>query len=1051
MKSLSHSIRNLALVSGIMLAGASHGAAVFDPTQQPYGQLPPLGLTGFNLSTGTQRAFQGWFDANTWYGDLVAYPIDATGQTDTANRVWNVAKVFDTKQACGNGSTTDPAGSSLTYYDTGRKIVTRNGTNNVPFRWAATPSSTTLSAAQQASIGDATNGPKILNFVRGDRINEKYQEQLAGDPTLPDGSPNPNYYLYTCGISTGIFRTRSSLMGDVIHSRPIYVASPPADYIFDSYQTFKSSNASRAPRVYIGANDGMLHAFDASNGAEVWAYIPSTLIANLNDLSVTPYTHTYFLDGGTTVGDVNFGTTGAPDWRTVLVGGLGAGGKTLFALDITDPSPATETLAAAKILWEITPSSTGFGDLGNTYGDPVIARLNTGQWAVIAGNGYNGTSTGHAVLYIIDIKTGALIKSLDTGSGSAASPNGLSPATAVDTNFDIMVDRVYAGDIDGNLWKFDISAAAATSWTAPASAFYSTSLSIVGAPDVAAHPNGGYLVYFATGRLFNSADATNATVQNYAYGIWDGAPVANTATLSQTLTEVAYAGLIRTRVSSALPIVWSSSTVTPHKGWRTALPAGERVLGNGFVRDGRYQFTSVNPTITNASPPNGENWLVELDYLTGGVGSKLIFDLNSDKLLNDGDRVSNGDGTSTPNGTGIPVAIFQGSGLLSQPVLAILSPTLSTTLFNNNPFFDPAGVPPPPGTTTIDPGVAGGHFDVDIYYGATTSHTHEYDDKFDVTGVNFLNASDAAKNISNAIASTTTQFKILIANQKMSPAVRFSFGGNPYADVTTLETTAGLTVASLPTYTRATVNTLKYNMPKDAFTSKDWSGTGDVRAGLVPTQTGCVHGAAPGTVGPAPNLLYRNGALVWQLIKDTTPDSALQLADAAGDPKYGYRLKDAQRSTYLLAEWSTFWHHPNGKCLGTAGWTATPPLDTSASGSASPRAAGSADPPWGDLGSVVSTTVSSAADPACSGCTIRTTTTVYSTGAQVILTEYLDKKGKVTSSTTTLVPPPSGSGSGSPTPGVTQSLTASNVVTGYQQSRNSGKLGRVTWHELFGQ
>jgi len=1045
MKTLNPVLNALALALGLSIAGASHGAAIFDPAKQPYGQLPPLALTGFNLSSGTQKAFQVWFDGNTWSGDVVAYPVGTDGKTDVSARLWSASVVFQSKQACGNGTTTDQPSATTNWYDAVRKIVTRSSTGaNKPFRWAS------ISAAQQTSIGDATTGPKILNYVRGDRVNEKLNTVMDGTGTIVE---------YQCGISSGTLRARNSILGDFIHSKSVYVAAPPADYQFDSYQTFKTNNASRAPRLYAGGNDGMLHAFNADTGEEVWAYIPSLLISKLKNLATDPYTHNYFIDGGLTAGDVNFGTTAAPDWRTVLIGGLGAGGKGLYALDATSPDATNETFAAAKILWEITPATSGFNDLGDTYGDPIIVRLNTGQWAAIVGNGYNNTASGRAWLYIIDIKTGALIKALDTGSGSTTSPNGLSSPVAIDTNFDGKVDRVYAGDIDGNLWKFDISDSNAGNWTAPTTPLIATGKSIVGAPDVAAHPISGYIVYFATGRLFTAADGSDSTVANHAYGIWDGAPAANTALLDQTLTEKAY-GSIRVRVSSGLPVNWSDAsdpTNKPlHRGWRTALPPGERVMGAGFVRDARYHFSAVNPVIVNTTPPNGENWLNELDYLTGGVGDKLIFDLNSDSLLTDADRVQDAGGAPIAGPTGIAVAVFQGAGLLSQPVLAILSAQLSTTIFNDNPYFSPAEQPSDPPPPSTDPGVAGGHFDVDIYNAAgKISHTHEYDDKFDVTGVNFLAASDPVKNISTVITSTTTKFKILIAHQKMSPAVKFSYGGLPYQKIVDMTeyTTAGLSMASLPAFDRTTIKTLKYNMPKNAFEVNDWASTGDLRVGLMPTQTGCVNGGTTGTVGPAPSLLNRNGALLFQLVKDTTPDSAIQLADAAGDPKYGYRVKNTERATYLLAEWSTFWHHPNGNCLGSPGWVKDPPQDTSVS-TAAPNtpAAGSQDPPRDELGSVVSTTTTTVADPNVPGGKIRTTITTYSTGAQVIVEEYLDNKGKVTKTIVTTVPPPGGvPGGGGAGGGVSQSLSAPNTVTGYQQTRNSGKLGRVSWHELFSQ
>lgn len=1017
------------LIAITAAAGNATAATPFNPALQPFGQLPRLGLTGFNLSTGTQKAFQSAFDPNGWNGDLVAYPISALGRTELTTRLWRASAVFESKQACYGSS----VAGTTTYYSTDRKIGTLNGASKVAFRWA------NLSGTQQTAIGSATAGPKILDFVRGDRSNEKYAAVLAGDGTVQT----------ECGVklpATGIFRARENIMGDIIHGQPVFVGAPPADYIFDSYQSFKSTNASRAGRVYVGGNDGMVHAFDATTGDEIWAYVPSFLIPKLKDLTVDPYIHSYFVDAASTVGDVNFGTTASPDWRTVMVGGVGAGGKGLYALDVTVPTAADDAGAAAKILWEITPATTGFSALGDTYAEPVIVRLNTGQWAAVVGNGYNNGDTGTAVLYIIDIKTGALIKALNTGSGSVGSPNGLSSPVALDSNFDGLSDQVYAGDIDGNLWKFDISSTSTSSWSVPTTPLFAAGAPILGRPDIAAHPLNGYLVYFSTGRLFTTLDAANATVQNYAYSIWDGAPATNTALLNQTLTEAVY-GINRVRVSSGLPINWDNNLRTLHRGWRTAFAPGESAISGGFVRDARYHILATNPTTVNTPPPKGENWLMELDYLTGGVGDKLIFDLSGDSLLTDADRVGAGTGPTT-----IPVGVFEAKGLLSPPVLGVLSAKLSTTLFNDNPFYGSGDVPAIPTPPSLDVGVSGGHFDVDLYYGPTFDyHTHEYDDKYDVTGVNFLNASDPGKNVSNAYGTNaftaTTPFKILIANQRLSPAVKFSFGGNPYVPVYDLVTSVGLTMATQPTFTVATVSTLKYNMPKNAFEAKDW-GTGEIRSGLVPTQTRCVKGQAPGVLGP--NGEYRNGALVFQLVRADTPDSAVQLAKGT-DQRFGYRLNDASRTTYLLAEWSTFWHHPNGFCMGTPGWTQTPPLDTSPSrANRVTPAAGSQDPPRDELGTVTNTTVTLVNDTSGSnpGGKIRTTVTTYSTGVIVTIVEKLDSRGKIISVTVTTYVPPGGSpGGGGFMP---QANNPANTLTGFQQSRNSGKLGRVSWREVFG-
>ncbi len=457
------------------------------------------------MTSGTQKAFQVWFDGYNWAGDVIAYPLGTDGKTNTSIRLWSASDVMLTKQACGNGTTTDDPGATVDWFNTGRKVVTKNSSgSNKPFRWASLP-------GHQSSIGDATRGPKIVDYIRGDRINEKENVVMDGTGTITQ---------YECGISSGTFRARTSLIGDILHAKSVYVAGPPADFQFDEYQAFKTANEARAPRLYVGANDGMLHAFNADTGEEVWAYVPSMLIPKLKLLAVDHYAHTYFLDGGLVAGDVNAGTTASPNWKTVLVGGLGAGGKGLFGLNVSDPNAANETFAAMKILWEITPATTGFAELGDTYGDPMIVRLNTGEWGAIVGNGYNNSGNGNAVLYVINVMTGALIKKLDTGSGSTGSPNGLSSPVAIDKNFDSKVDTVYAGDIDGNMWKFDISDSNASNWSASGSPLYSTGgKAIVGAPDVAAHPVSGYFVYFASGRLFNAADAADGTIVNYAYGI----------------------------------------------------------------------------------------------------------------------------------------------------------------------------------------------------------------------------------------------------------------------------------------------------------------------------------------------------------------------------------------------------------------------------------------------------------------------------------------------------------------------------------------------------
>ncbi len=548
------------------------------------------------------------------------------------------------------------------------------------------------------------------------------------------------------------------------------------------------------------------------------------------------------MDGTVNVGQIS--VSGAS--KTILVGGLGSGGKGLYALDITDPTALTETEAASKILWEITPTginytvSGSYADLGYTYGTPVIAKINTGASAIITGNGYMNGGSGQAVLYVINPENGALIRALDTGSGSSASPNGLSSPAAIDTNGDDIIDRVYAGDIDGNLWKFDLSSASSSSWTS--ALLFVAGKAITGAPVVAAHPQGGYIVTFGTGRMLTSGDATDTAV-HYVYGIWDGAPAGNITLVDQTLTEKTYSlngSATRVRVATANTPNWAAGG---DRGWRTALLAGERVIGDlSFIENGRFYITGTNPTITNPSPPHGENWLLELNYLSGGGRNTPFLDLNGDSLFNDLDRVMDGSNQAISGAAGVPMAQFINSGVLSQPILVHMR-TTDLTLFNGNP--DVTLTTPAP-LTPEGRGVSSGHFDFDIYYRppsqvfASKKHVHEYDDNYDVTGVNMLNASNTAFNLVNAIPSATTPFKILVANQSLNRAAMLSLGGAAHVNVKNYQTSAGLTLASLPTYTRASVGTLEVNLPLDAFAVKDWWGDGVSMVGLIPTQTGCV-------------------------------------------------------------------------------------------------------------------------------------------------------------------------------------------------------------------
>lgn len=654
-------------MSLLLLLGGELAAAdtAFVAARLPIGYVAQVELSNDNLRSGNAVLFHGQFERKWWSGNLLAHGVDGTGKIDGDSGWWpgGAAARLDTQD-----------------HDSGRLIATmKDDGTRVGFRWSQ------LSENQRAQLGSSI----ILDFLRGDRSNESS----------------------TLGKS---LRQRGSALGDIVHSRPYLV------------------HDSTAPTIFVGANDGMLHAFNAScagsamrssgcdvnGGRERWAYVPSMLLHKMKSLSVEPFVHDYYVDGQINVKTIASGN------RRVLVGGLGAGGRGLFALDITASAglaATSEADVARKIMWEITPTTVNYArptrpnayvNLGYTFGSITLARVAKAD-AVIVGNGYNDGAGAYercdhprpsyancggdhqAYLYVIDAMTGQLISAIKAGgSGSAAKPNGLSSPAAIDSDGDGSADIVYAGDLHGTMWKFDLARASASALlaTSPAQAITST-------PAVGVHPGGGYMVNFATGKMLSAADQEDSAT-HYAYGIWDGAPAANTEMLTQTLSarRVAVGSVVHpVRRVTSNPPAWRSG-LERHKGWRVALLGAERVLGEGsFIESGRFYFNAYDPTIGAATPaapgPAGANTMLALDYLTGGSADRPFLDLSGKARPGDDDRIRyEADDTLAPGRKvgdpimtvdGIAVGRFIGTGVLSQPVLVRLG-SLNEVLFNHH-------------------------------------------------------------------------------------------------------------------------------------------------------------------------------------------------------------------------------------------------------------------------------------------------------------------------------------------------------------------------------
>ena len=452
-----------------------------------------------------------------------------------------------------------------------RSIYTHNGTAGTTFP----------TTAQNTALT-----PVVANYIRGDRTQE----------------PQFN--------ATGVMRDRNTLLGDIVNSSPTYVKTSAA-----------------VETVYVGANDGMLHAFNASDGVERFAYVPRGIdLAKLKAYSEPDYGHHFFVDG-----PIITSTSRELANRTVLVGSLGRGGRGLYALDVTDPT----IFGPTKVLWD--RDSSFDGDMGQILSRPIIAKLNDGSTGLIVSNGLNSTSE-RAVLFVLDLVTGAKIAEIDTGVGSPVTSNGLAAPRGWDDDGNGTVDTVYAGDLRGNLWKFDLSDSNPSQWQvadnrplyAPITA---GTQPVTGGVTIAVDPaTDKRWVFFGTGRLLSTGDITDVSRQTW-YGVIDDESAASSVTrTSMTARNIAlYDAGTRNRAfepNSALPL--------GSKGWYIDLDLppgntleGERMVGDQQVVKNALIAGSIIPSTSNPCLP-GRGYINAIDAFTGTSLLTGLFDANRD-------------------------------------------------------------------------------------------------------------------------------------------------------------------------------------------------------------------------------------------------------------------------------------------------------------------------------------------------------------------------------------------------------------------------------------
>lgn len=547
--------------------------------------------------TGNNQVFIARYTSGAWVGDVRAYKIDTdTGQPNV---------VTDSKDA--NIDNAD--------WSAAAQLKTRTTARNIYFYDGAA----TLKSFTSANLG-TTRTNLFANACSATSPKLSQCALLsAADQTLANSADNLISYLR--GTEASYYRTRTSKLGDIVGSSPVYVGAPPLKYTDAGYATHASLKAGRTPMVYVGSNDGMLHAFNAATGEEVWAYVPGQVMANMYKLADMNYDthHQYFVDGSPTVADVQIGGV----WKTVLVAGLGAGGAGYFALDITDP-------ADPKGLWEFTNTN-----LGLSFATPLITKRSNGDWVVAVTSGYNNTSgDGNGHLFLLNVGTGAIVANIATNvssgtpAGTAADPSGLGPVNAwVDADTDNSALRFYAGDQKGNLWRFDTEGLVEPKNSALLLANFTVGGApqpITTAPQLAQINDRGYMtavVYVGTGRLVGLSDVGNTATQSI-YALKDTLGSTTIATPRSNMVSEPIATSGGSRTAGGSPVDWSTKN-----GWYVDLPdSGERINVDMVLQFNTLTAASNVPRATSscADGETGYTWIYYFDIANGAASALKI-------------------------------------------------------------------------------------------------------------------------------------------------------------------------------------------------------------------------------------------------------------------------------------------------------------------------------------------------------------------------------------------------------------------------------------------
>jgi type IV pilus assembly protein PilY1 len=601
------------------------------------------------------------FTSGQWWGNLSAVVLDASGGPKTGSALADQSAGWSVVRTDSSGSPVVPNVSTIPTPFTSRNIYVWKdvASKAVKFDWANVGA--TGVGGLRSSTPATDKRTQLASTVTEDMV-----RYLAGDRANEEGN-----------TGTDAFRSRLAVMGDITNSTPLYVkylGDPGYNKLgLPGYAEYLKSKKERTKGLlFAGANDGMLHAFDIDNGAELWAYVPRAILGKLHRLANPAYTHEYYVDGPSVEADAYL----SEGWRNLVLGSVGAGGRAVFAVNVNTTNP-TSGLNGSSVRWEINDSATDFAELGSIITPIQTGMLQDGRWVAVFGNGYESNSC-RSSLFVVKLEDGSLIKKIDaeTASGTTSlcagtTKNGLGGVRLM-FNSDNKIIGAYAGDLQGNVWKFNAPGTGITNWALGngGKPLFTAKNAAGGVQAITAPPavvvrtdqpkyNPSYMVVVGTGKLHEIEDQANKTTQS-AYGLWDR--YGFTSTLDDSIASRTSLVPVNTTFTKALTVatdILSTSAGTSNLYTTTPSKNADWTMDRGWVLD--YSIKAGQRTITpiekagrivridtmipkdpapSCSDAAGEafNYLVE--PLTGGCKSQTTLDTNGDGVIDKNDSTA---------------------------------------------------------------------------------------------------------------------------------------------------------------------------------------------------------------------------------------------------------------------------------------------------------------------------------------------------------------------------------------------------------------------------